>query len=93
MKDPAIKDLAGIFQYELGKVQRIDTRNDVVDSVLGFLNDYMVFTAQEFRAKYPDYVMGEEARDAKNKADSLKPIKKPKPTKKGPKNEQNNNRD
>jgi hypothetical protein len=93
--EPTLLERLYAFQYEFGKTLTEDqlTFGKTVHLFLSDWSSTPKSRMEKFESKYPTFKLGEEARDAKNKADSLKPTKKPKKIKKGPKNEQNNNRD
>ena len=66
------------FVYELGKMGYKE-RIDFVKEVKFFLVDYLQnLNKEELIDKYPEFKLGEEAAQAKNKVEDLKPKKKTK---------------
>ena len=70
------------FVYELGKMS-YGARIEFVKDVKSFLEDFLVkLKTEELINKYPEFKLGEEARQAKEKVEDLKPKKKVKKEKK-----------
>jgi hypothetical protein len=70
------------FVYELGKMS-YGARIEFVKDVKSFLEDFLVkLKTEELINKYPEFKLGEEAHQAKEKVEDLKPKKKVKKEKK-----------
>lgn len=63
------------FIYELGKMDAHDATS-FVHEVYDVLGDYGKMLTSTFYSKYPEFKLGEEARDAKIKVENLKPKSK-----------------
>ena len=68
------------FVYELGKMDKGELLAYMTE-VTAVFYDFRALTHDNFLEKYPEFKLGEEARDAKNKVENLKPTKKKKTTK------------
>lgn len=62
------------FIYEFGK-QPKTTRTVFANKVAAFIQAYYISTDEELKTAYPALKLGEETRDAKTKADNLRPTK------------------
>jgi hypothetical protein len=69
------------FIYELGKMPDKE-RKEYLEEILSVRYDFLGMSPVDFAATYPEFKMGEEAREAKNKVEDLKPKKKTKKEKK-----------
>jgi hypothetical protein len=76
MINPQVSKQVYSFIYELAKLKDRD-QEPYLAEVQEFLYDFVSESKKTINANYVAYQLGTEARDAKEKADSLKVIKKP----------------
>lgn len=72
LTDPQPKIYAFVYEFGKNKEGRSAFAVDVTD----FLDDYNTQTKEFLYRKYPEYKLGEEAREAKEKVENLRPTKK-----------------